>query len=324
MFKKIISTYSEKVKPLHIIKKEELKNVQRYSTHTQYPRKKIPTAFEVAMKRRRTLPKIIVKEGWTKGGYHLPSPSPWPVLTSFTALSVTVSIVSIFKGHDFCFDYFKLAILLVVFCAAGWWRDVIRESTFEGNHTSRVQLGIRLGIILFIVSEVMFFFSFFWAFFHSSISPAVEIGCIWPPKGIVLFDITGIPLCNTSLLITSGATLTWAHHAILSANYKEVKLGLILTIGLGCIFSGFQLYEYKNSAFSISDSIFGSVFYMGTGFHGFHVALGTAYLFVCLIRMMKQHFTKEHHLGFEGAAWYWHFVDVVWLLLFICFYWWGF
>jgi len=203
------------------------------------------------------------------------------------------------------------------------WRDVIRESTFEGKHTTYVQKGLRIGMILFIISEIMFFVAFFWGFFHSSLAPTIAIGCVWPPIGIEPISAFGLPLLNTLLLLTSGATVTWTHHSIISGNKQESVISLLLTIILALIFTVIQVFEYIQAPFTISSGIYGSTFFMSTGFHGFHVLIGTLFLSVCLYRLIKGHFTKEHHLGFEAAAWYWHFVDVVWLFLFVSVYWWG-
>ena len=204
-----------------------------------------------------------------------------------------------------------------------WWRDIIREATFEEQHTFSVQRGLRLGMILFIVSEIMFFFAFFWAFFHSSLSPAFNVGGVWPPVAIETVQTSGIPLTNTFFLLSSGATVTWAHHAIIVRAKKQAIIGLILTVILAAIFTGFQVLEYLDAPFTIADSVFGSCFYMATGFHGFHVFIGTISLLIALIRIVLNHFTSTHHFGFESAAWYWHFVDVVWLFLFVTVYWWG-
>ena len=204
-----------------------------------------------------------------------------------------------------------------------WWRDVIRESTFQGHHTTPVQLGLRYGMILFIASEVMFFLAFFWAFFHSSLAPTVELGAVWPPKGITVLDPWEIPFLNTIILLTSGAAVTWAHHAILAGYRKEGITGLGITILLAVIFTGFQAFEYIEAPFTISDGVYGSTFYLSTGFHGLHVIIGTIFLFICLLRLQKGHFTKLHHFGFEAAAWYWHMVDVIWLFLFVSIYYWG-
>ena len=182
---------------------------------------------------------------------------------------------------------------------------------------------MRLGMILFIVSEIMFFFAFFWAFFHSSLSPAFNIGGTWPPVAITVIPTFGIPLTNTFLLLSSGATVTWSHHAIIVRAKKQALFSLILTLVLATLFTTLQVVEYLDSPFTISDSVFGSCFFMTTGFHGFHVFIGTIFLFVSFLRIVFNHFTSTHHFGFEAAAWYWHFVDVVWLFLFVAVYWWG-
>jgi heme/copper-type cytochrome/quinol oxidase subunit 3 len=208
-----------------------------------------------------------------------------------------------------------------------WWRDVVREGTMEGQHTTRVQLGLRMGMRLFIVSEVRFFVAFFWAFFWAALSPTPEIGSVWPPKGIEVLNAWEIPFLNTRILLTSGASVTWAHHAradgVDEEDRDEVVLGLRVTVGLATIFTLRQVFEYVNAPFTISDSVYGSTFYMATGFHGFHVFIGTVFLAVCRWRVTENHMTKQHHFGLEAAAWYWHFVDVVWLFLFVAVYWWS-
>ena len=258
-------------------------------------------------------------------GYHLVDISPWPFVTAMSAFILMTGSVMYF--HSFKNGSFVMffGLILVILNMAVWWRDVIREATFEGHHTKVVQKGLRLGMILFIVSEVMFFFAFFWAFFHSSLAPTIEIGSIWPPEAIQPFNPWEVPLLNTIILLTSGATVTWAHHAITAgpSMRKEAILGLLFTIVLALIFTCLQLYEYNVSSFDISDGIYGSTFFMATGFHGFHVIVGTIFLIVCLVRLIKHHFTSTHHFGFEAAAWYWHFVDVVWLFLYVSIYWWG-
>jgi cytochrome c oxidase subunit 3 len=214
-------------------------------------------------------------------------------------------------------------IFVIIFVMFVWWRDVIREATFEDKHNVVVQRGLRLGMILFILSEVMFFFAFFWAFFHSSISPVFNIGGVWPPAAISTISTYTLPLTNTFFLLTSGASVTWAHHALLVRAKKHSLIGLIITLFLAISFMFLQSVEYINAPFNISDGIYGSCFYMTTGFHGFHVFVGTIALFVSLIRIVLNHFTKEHHFGLESAIWYWHFVDIVWLFLFINVYWWS-
>lgn len=255
--------------------------------------------------------------------YHLVDPSPYPFLLSFISLFVTVGAVLSFhffeKGPRLLFGGLALVVVILVL----WWRDVIREGTFQSHHTLPVQRGLRLGMILFIVSEVMFFVSFFWAFFHSALAPTIWIGCIWPPKAIIPFDAWGIPLLNTCILLTSGATITVAHYGILLNDRKNTILAFFSTIALAVLFTALQLYEYRQAPFSINDSVYGSVFFMSTGFHGFHVLVGTIFIIVCLFRFVAHHFSSKQHLGFEFAAWYWHFVDVVWLFLFACVYFWG-
>jgi cytochrome c oxidase subunit 3 len=255
--------------------------------------------------------------------YHLVDPSPWPFFGAMGALTLTTGAVMFlhsFEGGKFLF-FLGLTILLYTMFV--WWRDVIRESTFSGHHTKQVQNGLRYGMILFIVSEIMFFFAFFWAFFHSSLAPDIEIGSVWPPKGLEVFNPWQIPLLNTIILLSSGASVTWAHHAIQAGKRSDALKALTLTVGLAVLFTAFQAYEYIEAPFAISDGIYGSTFFLATGFHGFHVIIGTLFLAVCLYREFKYHFTKEHHFGFEAAAWYWHFVDVVWLFLFVSIYWWG-
>jgi len=258
-----------------------------------------------------------------KHSFHLVDPSPWPLIASFSALMLTFGGVLFMHGYvngGFLCQFGLLMILFMMFC---WWRDIIREAIFEGQHTSTVQLGLRLGMLLFIVSEIMFFFAFFFAFFHSSFNPNIAIGGIWPPASLSTLDPWKIPLLNTILLLSSGASVTWAHHSIILGSKYQACLSLICTIFLAVIFTLLQYLEYLTAPFNISDSVYGAVFYMATGFHGFHVFVGTLFLFICFIRLYLNHFTQEHHFGFEAAAWYWHFVDVVWLFLFITIYWWG-
>jgi cytochrome c oxidase subunit 3 len=211
-------------------------------------------------------------------------------------------------------------LLGVIAC---WWRDIVRESTFEGNHTTLVQTSLKYGMVLFIISEVMFFFSIFWAYFHSSLAPVPEIGSIWPPLGVESIYAWGIPLLNTILLLSSGATVTWAHHALLTGNKNQTLTAMYYSIGLATVFTLIQFFEYIESTFSMSDGVYGSTFFMATGFHGFHVIIGTVFLAITTIRIFGNQMTKEHHFGFEAAIWYWHFVDVVWLFLFVTIYWWG-
>ena len=255
--------------------------------------------------------------------FHLVDPSPWPFAMSMAAMFTTFGAVMYMHSYTGGGRLLFLGFSLVLFVIYLWFRDIVREATFEGQHTSVVQRGLRLGIILFIVSEIIFFFAFFWAFFHSALAPVYQIGGVWPPEAIQTISPWGIPLLNTLLLLTSGCTVTWAHHAIVAGGKKSALIALGLTIVLAVIFTGLQAFEYVTAPFSISDGIYGSTFYLATGFHGFHVIVGTIFLAVGVLRLSADHFSRQHHFGFEAAAWYWHFVDVVWLFLFVTIYWWG-
>lgn len=255
--------------------------------------------------------------------YHLVDPSPWPVTGAFAAFMLTTGLVSYMHKFIGGLLLFTTGFTLILYVMYIWWRDVIREATFEDQHNIVVQKGLRLGMILFIVSEIMFFFAFFWAFFHSSLTPVHNIGGVWPPKAIATVDTFTIPLTNTFILLSSGATVTWAHHAIVARAKKQTLTALVFTLALAILFTSLQGFEYVNAPFNISDGIYGSCFYMATGFHGFHVFIGTIALLCSFIRIIFNHFTDKHHFGFESAIWYWHFVDVVWLFLFITVYWWS-
>jgi len=253
--------------------------------------------------------------------YHLVEPSPWPYIMGCGTLLTTLGAVIYFHYSQIFLLLIGLSVISL--CMFLWLKDVVREATFQGLHTKIAVTGLRIGFILFIVSEILFFFSFFWAFFHSSLSPSVEIGVIWPPIGIDPLNPFSVPLLNTALLLSSGATVTWAHHSIVSGQRKEALQGLTLTVILGILFTSLQVLEYVEAPFCIADSVYGTTFFVATGFHGFHVIVGTIFLSICLIRLNKSHFTRSHHFGFEAASWYWHFVDVVWLFLYVCIYWWG-
>nr|YP_010827552.1 cytochrome c oxidase subunit III [Callibia diana]WFD61148.1 cytochrome c oxidase subunit III [Callibia diana] len=253
--------------------------------------------------------------------YHLVTSSPWPILA---ALSIMIAMMGFIK-YSYQFDMYLMlfGIFILILTIIQWWRDVVRESTYQGLHTIKVMSGLRWGMILFILSEVFFFISFFWTFYHSSLSPSIEIGVNWPPLGILAFNALQVPLLNTMVLLASGITITWTHHALLENNHNEAIQSLMITIILGLYFTFLQMYEYLEAPFTIADSIYGSTFFMATGFHGLHVIIGTTFLITCLNRMLYMHFSSNHHFGFEAAAWYWHFVDVVWLFLYISIYWWG-
>ena len=256
-----------------------------------------------------------------KHDYHLVDPSPWPIYVSFSCL--VLAIGSVYYLHSEVSWGMYLGFALLFYGVYMWFRDVIIESVDHNHHTPVVKIHLRYGMTLFIASEVMFFVAWFWAYFNASLFPTELMGNVWPPVDIITFDPWDIPLINTLILLLSGTTVTWAHHALEEGDKKSFVQGLALTVFLGFCFSLLQVYEYQHAKFAFAGNIYGSVFYMATGFHGFHVIIGTIFLAVCLMRARKGHFTEEHHFGFEAAAWYWHFVDVVWLFLFAAIYIWG-
>jgi heme/copper-type cytochrome/quinol oxidase subunit 3 len=241
----------------------------------------------------------------------------WPA-----ADSLALATIAYAHGKPFYIIYWGFFVLLLALVLL-WGLIISDEITFRGDHPMKVQSGLRFGMVLFITSEVMFFFIFFWAFFHSSIAPAVGIGAIWPPKGIETLNPLHLPLANTVILLSSGVATVWAHRALIAGYKDQIMLSLIIACGYGLLFSWLQFLEYGLINFAISDGVFGSVFYMITGFHGFHVIVGTTLLLFTYWRLSQDHFSRERHLGFEIAAWYWHFVDVVWLFLYTAIYWWG-
>nr|QCF45682.1 cytochrome c oxidase subunit III [Pomacea maculata] len=253
--------------------------------------------------------------------FHLVEFSPWPLTASVEALFLTSGLAGWMYGYSFL--TLSLGLILIGFTMFQWWRDIIRESTLQGFHTMQVSKGLRWGMILFITSEVCFFFAFFWAFFHSSLAPSTDLGSCWPPLGIHALNPFEVPLLNTGVLLASGVTVTWAHHALMEGNLKEALQGLLTTVILGIYFTFLQAGEYYEASFTIADGVYGSTFFVATGFHGLHVLIGSSFLLVCLMRVWLQHFSTGHHFGFEAAAWYWHFVDVVWLFLYLSIYWWG-
>jgi cytochrome c oxidase subunit 3 len=261
-----------------------------------------------------------------KHPYHLVDPSPWPLMGAFAGGALVLGIVMV--AHYSSWWMLGIGLAGVLATMFFWWRDILKESSAKGLHSPVVRLGLRYGMILFIASEVMFFVAFFWAYFHFALFPdhvagAAASTAVWPPAGTLTFDPFGLPLLNTMILLLSGCTVTWAHHALLENDRRSLILGLALTVFLGMFFTFFQAVEYLEAPFQFTGGVYPSTFFLATGFHGFHVIVGTIFLAVCLIRAIRGQFTPEKHFGFEAAAWYWHFVDVVWLFLFICIYWWG-
>lgn len=255
--------------------------------------------------------------------YHLVDPSPWPVVGAIAAGALAIGMVFYMHDKVSFWPAVMPGIVLMLGTMFGWWRDVVKEAEHQGHHSPVVQIGLRYGMALFIASEVMFFVAFFWAFFSSSLFPHEATGGVWPPQGVMPLDPLKIPLLNTMILLLSGCTVTWAHHALREGDRENLIKGLALTILLGILFTSLQVFEYAHAPFGFKDGIYSSTFYMATGFHGFHVMVGTSFLIVCLFRAVNGHFKPDHHFGFEAAAWYWHFVDVVWLFLFIFVYIWG-
>ena len=272
-----------------------------------------------------------VNSSGLKQPYHLVDPSPWPLVAALGAGTLVFGIITWAHAAEHPTLLSKLpffaGLSLVLFTMAAWWRDVVKESRTPGLHTAVVRIGLRYGMTLFIASEVMFFVGFFWANFHFALFPQHVLGTdtpAWPPVGVHTFDPFQLPLMNTLILLLSGTTITWAHHALINNDRKHLVMGLGLTILLGLTFSTFQAIEYSDAPFKFyGGGVYPSVFFLATGFHGFHVIVGTAFLIVCWFRARAGEFSPERHFGFEAAAWYWHFVDVVWLFLFVAVYLWG-
>ena len=256
--------------------------------------------------------------------YHILPPSIWPFVGAVSGFVMLFGAV--LWMHGMTPWLFAAGVVGVLYTMYAWWAEVVHEGQ-TGDHTPVVQIGLRYGFILFIMSEVMFFSAWFWSFFKHALYPmgplSPAIDGVWPPAGVETFDPWHLPLINTLILLCSGTTVTWAHHCLIHGDREGLKKGLWITILLGALFSMIQAYEYSVAPFPFGVNTYGSAFFMATGFHGFHVLIGTIFLIVCLVRAYKGHFTPRQHFGFEAAAWYWHFVDVVWLFLFVSIYVWG-
>lgn len=253
--------------------------------------------------------------------FHIVKPSPWPMLASLAAGALAVC-ATIYFHHKILWPIYLSAFALILVSTL-WFRDIIREAVVSKEHTRNVKTGFRYGMMLFIASELMFFVAFFWAYFDASLFPKEAIEFVWPPKGIKTVDPFDLPFLMTMILLLSGCTVTWAHAALIEGNRRDTIRALGWTVALGLIFTGFQAYEYVHAHFGFKETVYASTFYMATGFHGFHVIIGTIFLAVCLWRAKDNQFAPDDHFGFEAAAWYWHFVDVVWLFLFVAIYWYG-
>ena len=260
--------------------------------------------------------------------WHLVRPSVWPLVGAIVAGLMMGGVVMYMHkvklgGIDLGAGWPLIGLVGVLAVMFFWWRDIVREAFVEKAHSPVVKIGLRYGMALFISSEVMFFVAFFWAYFSAALFPPEILGGVWPPANISTVDPFDMPFMMTLILLLSGTTVTWAHHAILENNQKEAVRALAITVALGLSFSCFQALEYHHAEFSLKSGMYGSTFFMATGFHGLHVIIGTIFLAVCLFRAKKGHFTPDSHFGLEAAAWYWHFVDVVWLFLFVAIYWYG-
>nr|YP_009400274.1 cytochrome c oxidase subunit III [Nurudea yanoniella]ARW70276.1 cytochrome c oxidase subunit III [Nurudea yanoniella]QBK84293.1 cytochrome c oxidase subunit 3 [Nurudea yanoniella] len=253
--------------------------------------------------------------------YYILNISPWPILMAFNSFNFMISNIMIM---NFKFNMISMMnLMLMIIISILWWRDIIRESTFQGNHNFYIMNLIKLSMILFIISELFLFISFFWNFLHNSLAPSIDIGLNWPPKNINFFNPLMIPLLNTIILLTSSFTITLSHFYTLNNLKKKSSMFLNMTIILSIYFLYLQTLEYKQANFTFSDSIFGSSFYMATGFHGMHVIIGTIFLIINMMRMINMHFSFMHHISFELSIWYWHFIDIIWLFLYMTFYWWN-
>jgi len=260
-----------------------------------------------------------------KHDYYLVDPSPWPIVGSIAAFCLTLGAALWMHGRAPGGTLMLLGFVGVIFTMFVWWRDVLREA-IRGDYSDVVAKMLRIGMVLFIASEVLFFVAWFWAFFWGALVPPETVAATWPPEGVEPVPAWSIPFLNTMILLLSGTTVTWAHHALREGDQQTCFKALALTCALGIIFTSFQVYEYIHAiheGLTLTTGVFGSTFYMATGFHGFHVLVGTIFLLVCTKRAYDMTFKADRHVGFEAAAWYWHFVDVVWLFLFVCVYVWG-
>nr|YP_010338946.1 cytochrome c oxidase subunit 3 [Erythrolobus coxiae]UNJ19018.1 cytochrome c oxidase subunit 3 [Erythrolobus coxiae] len=266
---------------------------------------------------------LIFRKQIQRHSFHLVDFSPWPFCLGIVMFIIISGTTQYFHGYQKGELTLFVGLFLFFNIIIQWFRDINREATYEGHHTGLVQKGLRYGILLFIVSELLFFSGFFWGFFHTALSPSIEIGSIWPPKGIVVFNPWKIPFLNTLLLLLSGFFVTWTHFSLLKSVSNEVFFSLIITLFLAVIFMILQVIEYWEASFCFSDGAYGSIFYIMTGFHFIHVFVGFIFLMYCFLKFYTYNFTKQHHFALEAASWYWHMVDVVWLFLYVLIYYWA-
>jgi len=253
--------------------------------------------------------------------FHLVEIRPWPLFTSFSFLRFALGVIIIVRTF-YCVP-FLFSLFFLLLSSFLWGRDIHREGCMEGIHNFEVVKGFKVGMVIFILSECFFFLGIFWAYLHLAQSPDIELGGVWPPVGVTPFDPKGIPFLNTILLVSSGVSVTWTHHAIECGYFKISLISLLVTVILGVTFTIFQLLEYYVAGFTFSCSSFSSVYFIGTGFHGLHVLIGRVLLIICLFRFSLLTVSINHSVGFECSVWYWHFVDIVWFCLYLIFYWWG-
>lgn len=251
--------------------------------------------------------------------FHLVSNSPWPLYNSLSIIFIILGSLNLLVNKNYSFLLYSNLILLIILYQ--WWRDVTREATYQGTHRFKVTIGLKIGISLFILSELIFFFSFFWTYFHLYLSPNISLGLNSPPINIIAFNPYNIPLLNTLILLSSGGTLTLCHHFIINNIFYPRVLIFLITLLLRVTFTTFQYIEYLEASFTFTDSIYGSIFFIATGFHGLHVIIGTLIILIRFLRFYSKHLSYYHHFRFESSSWYWHFVDIIWLFLYIFIYW---
>lgn len=255
--------------------------------------------------------------------YHLVGPSPWPIFTSFSLMSLALNLGLNFHGYMNNNYFILLSIVTILYSMTLWFKDIIAESTYLGDHTLAVKKGIMQGFLLFVVSEILIFASLFWSYLHSALNPTVELGMTWPPTGIEAISPAELPLLNTIILLASGATITYAHHALLNGNRVNTLYGFTYSTVLIILFVALQGLEYKFAPFTIADSVYGSAFFSTTGLHGLHMIMLAIMLLVCTFRVYNYDFTNSSHVFAETSILYLHVLDVIWLFIYIVMYWWG-